>query len=122
MREYVDEAAYAEHLKREADMDESDIDFWCNEVCAAESGCVDMSVAWPTWSDGSPVRICEVAMSEMGPARIASVEVSVIGYKLRGWLLSEEGRDGDDEYEQVVIHDGSFISKSVDYPIRVDED
>ena len=62
--------------------------------------------SWPTWEDGKPVQIGEVAMSLMGPLRICSVEINgggwvlvhskpVFGGRASLRYVIDEGRDGE---------------------------
>lgn len=75
-----------------------------------------MDVAnWPTWDDGQPVRVGEVAMSTCGPLRIDGIEITGGGWRLWSnqsmycgadkWLyIIDEGEFG--EYEGHPVRDG----------------
>lgn len=47
---------------------------------------------WPTWSDGSLVRLGEAAISPKGSVYISGVELEEYGWKLWGYLPEEDNK------------------------------
>ena len=48
---------------------------------------------WPTWQDGKPVQVGEVAMSLCGPLRIDGIEIMDGGWRLWSNQSMYEGAD-----------------------------
>jgi len=48
---------------------------------------------WPMWSNGEPVRVGEIAMSDCGPMRIDGIEVTASGWRLWSNQSMYEGAD-----------------------------
>lgn len=48
---------------------------------------------WPTWQDGRPVNVGEIAMSSIGPLRIDGIEIMDGGWRLWSNQSMYEGAD-----------------------------
>jgi len=67
---------------------------------------------WPTWQDGRPVKVGEVAMSSIGPLRIDGVEVTDGGWRL--WSNQSMGWQGCPKW-LYIIDEGEFGEGPVRY-------
>lgn len=70
---------------------------------------------WPTWGDGKPVKVGEVAMSSIGPLRIDGIVIENGGWALlsnqsmfqgapKWWYVIDSGEFG--EYEEHPVRNG----------------
>lgn len=64
------------------------------------------NVDLPTWEDGKPVNVGEVAMSLCGPMRIDGIEITGGGWRLWTELPHEQGHDR----WRYIIDEGGFDS------------
>lgn len=72
---------------------------------------------WPTWEDGKPVQVGEVAMSACGPLRIDGIEVMDGAWRL--WS-NQSMYEGADKW-LYIIDEGEF-GKYEGHPARNGED
>lgn len=72
---------------------------------------------WPTWEDGKPVQVGEVAMSACGPLRIDGIEVMDGAWRL--WS-NQSMYEGADKW-LYIIDEGEF-GKYEGHPVRNGED
>lgn len=49
------------------------------------------SMNWPTWQDGNPVKVGEVAMSLRGPMRVDGMEITATGWRLWSTISGPNG-------------------------------
>lgn len=68
---------------------------------------------WPTWQDGRPVKVGEIAMSSIGPLRIDGIEIMAGGWRL--WS-NQSMYEGADKW-MYVIDEGD----SMGHPVREGE-
>lgn len=69
---------------------------------------------WPTWNDGKPVKVGEVAMSSIGPLRIDGIEITNGGWRL--WSNQSMGWQGCDKW-LYIIDEGEF-GECEGHPVR----
>lgn len=70
---------------------------------------------WPTWEDGKPVKVGEMAMSSIGPLRIDGIEILDVSWRLWSNQSMYEGA----EKWLYVIDEGDF---KMGHPTRYGEE
>ena len=75
-------------------------------------------VNWPTYSDGTEVKLGDKVMSLRGPVKLTGVEIEKAGWTLRGQLTHDMCVDGEEPTSSYIIDQGEYGKW---HPTRADQ-
>jgi len=75
-------------------------------------------VNWPTYSDGTEVKLGDKVMSLRGPMKLLGVEIHSTGWTLRGYLAPDMCADDEEPTQSYIIDEGEYGEW---HPTRADQ-